>query len=228
VRDAKGAVLASQAVFPNSPLRVGSITVHPSDYGLSARFELVGADGTSKGVLSRPVDFAKVERGFTDPVEFALAGPDGREALTVTARIPLDLTGRNAIHAVPRSPTAEVRVTEPGGSTVASQVVAVGGSLDLPDGSKLGLLGVGYYARLSVVHDPTVPAVYVALLVGLLGMCVALLARQRAVVVSVVEDASVTRIEVVARFWRNAGLTAAELKTALVDALRPFEKEREE
>jgi cytochrome c biogenesis protein ResB len=228
VRDAQGRVLARQAVYPNNPLRVASLTVHPNDYGLSAHFELVGADGASMGAIIRPLDFAEVEKGFTDPTEFSLTGPDGEEVLAVAARIPLDRRGSNVLHLVPKSPAAEVRVTETGGSTVASSTVPVGDAVDLPDGSRLRLVSVGYYARLSVVNDPTVPAVYLALLMGLIGMSVALFARQRAVIVRVSQSAGQATLEVTARLWRNAGMTAAELKSVLVDAAGPFTKERAE
>jgi hypothetical protein len=97
----------------------------------------------------------------------------------------------------------------------------------LPDGSQLRLLGVTYYARLSVVDDPTVPVIYFALILGLIAVSVALLARQRVVVVSFAEAADARLLDVTARLWRNAGVTSAEIKSAIEDSVADDDKEQD-
>ena len=62
-----GEVLARGAVYPNSPLRYKSFTVHPNDYGLAAVVSLVTSEGASLGQTNVLIDFSDTEQGGTSP-----------------------------------------------------------------------------------------------------------------------------------------------------------------
>jgi hypothetical protein len=79
--------------------------------------------------------------------------------------------------------------------------------------------GVGYYVRLSVVDDASIPFIYAALGIALAGLSVALLVRQRALVAVVVEKGGGSLVEVGMRDWRNGNLRADEIRSRLSVAL---------
>jgi hypothetical protein len=107
-----------------------------------------------------------------------------------------------------------------GGPPVASGTLSAGEELPLPDGSRLRLLGVGYYARLSVVDDPSIPLVYALLFVALAGMCVSILGRQSLAVVGVVESETGRRtVSVWFRDWRANKIRALQAEEAVREAL---------
>jgi cytochrome c biogenesis protein ResB len=225
IKDDTGKVLIRQVVYPNYPLRHGSVIVHPNEYGLAASFALIGSDGAERARSTEVLDFAKKETGFAGPSAFALTGASTAENVEVRVRVPLERQGRMVKHSVPASPTAQFAFTAPGGKE-GSATLQPGQSMPLPDGSQLRLLGVTYYARLSVVDDPTVPVIYFVLVVGLIAVSVALLARQRVVVVYFAEAADARSLDVTARLWRNAGVTSTEIRTAIEDSLAEREEEQ--
>ena len=224
VSDPKGTQVARQFVYPNAPIRLGSLVVHPSGYGLSVSVALIGADGSERGRTTQVVDFAAKEHGVAGPADLVLTGGSPSDSIDVRVTVPLDVRDGLASHTVPARPRATFAYGA--GTAETSAPLRPGAQLSLPDGSKLRLLKVGYYARLSVVDDPTVPFIYIALFAGLLGVSVALLARQRLIVVTVERDDEGQRLDVFARIWRNAGTSSAEIKQAIEGSLRPKDEER--
>jgi cytochrome c biogenesis protein ResB len=222
VRDDKGKVLARQFVYPNAPLKMGALIVHPNDYGLSVAFALVGADGVERDRSTQLVDFPVNNTGPAGPADIVLTGDSPEAQIEVTVTVPLERRGASTLRAIPSTPSAMFEYASHNGKA-GSETLMPGQELTLPDGSKIRLLKVGYYARLSVVDDPTVPAVYISLVAGLVGLTIALLGTQRAVVLTLVRDDDGARIDVTARLWRNPGISSAQLKAALEESVAEYE-----
>ncbi len=82
-----GAVLARQRVYPNHPLKHGSMVVHSNSSGLALRFLLERADGSEIGRTSALVDVSDETTSGTTPAVFVLTGPDGRAVVEVGAAL---------------------------------------------------------------------------------------------------------------------------------------------
>ena len=199
IRSADGTVLKTQRVYPNNPLRYGSIIVHPNDYGLAASFVLLGADGAEIARSSPLVDFDDSASAGTAPGEMVLSDSSGKAAARVAITIPLARRHGLVVRLLPKSPVVQVRLTGADGSLVATDTLHPGESHRFADGTSLRFLGVNYYARLNVVDDWTVPLLYVALMLALVGVSGALLATQRAIVATVSPDEDGTKVAVVVR-----------------------------
>jgi hypothetical protein len=98
----------------------------------------------------------------------------------------------------------------------------------LPDGSRLRLDSVGYYARLQVVDDGSIPLLYLGLIVAVFGLTIAVVARQQIILATVVEGPDGTRLAVTVRLWRNAPSSRSEIEAELTRALSGSEKESTE
>ena len=91
--------------------------------------------------------------------------------------------------------------------------------MELPMGGALRLLDVGYYSRLQLVDDPSIPLLYIAAFVAMLGLGVATLARQMVFSARVVETPEGMRLLVTMRLWRILSTTRAEIEQELRRAL---------
>ncbi len=111
------------------------------------------------------------------------------------------------------------------GAEVASGRVGLNQGVGLPDGSTVRFVGIDHYARLSVVDDWTVPLLYIVLLIAVLGVTVALLGRQRLIVVAAHESESGTVVSVTLRAWRFAGFDRDSLEVMLRACLAAPESE---
>ena len=216
-----GSVAASQVVYPNNPMRYGSLTIHPSVIGLSPGFAMVSKEGTEGARTNLIVDFADMAPLGTSPAEFTLTAARPEDSLVATVTIPLQKQDGDFVQAVPKPPRATFTVRPAGGgSPVAAATLSVGQDLKLPNGSRLRLVGVGYYARLSIVDDPAIPLIYALLLIGLAGVSVSILGRQSLAVVTVRTSETGDRgVGVWFRDWRANKIRAAQAEEAVREAL---------
>lgn len=165
-----GEVVASTHVYPNSPARAGALLVHRGEVGpaLIARFAFPG--GTSQDVtISFPLD------------------PGTRRPQPVA----LDLSTGGSTFSVSAAPAAGGRVTfltKGAGSTG----LAPGESAQLPGGISVAIVGRTTYVRLVVVNDWTVPVLYAAFVVAVVGSTIALLLPPRAVFASLGSDGTLS------------------------------------
>ena len=225
VLDAQGKVLKSQRVYPNNTLNVGSLTIYPADYGLTATVSLVDKSGVEAGRSVQFVDFyAKADSG-TAPVGFLkVSDAAGNAELRVYVSVPLDRVAGGLAGRLPTTPAARVLVTSLDDAPVLDQVLHPGEELALPTGSRLRLIDLGYYARLQVVSDPSIPALYAGLIVAVIGLGVAAFARQQIVSATVMTTPDGAKLAVRLRLWRNAASSRSEIETELTRALSGVEK----
>jgi cytochrome c biogenesis protein ResB len=225
VLDAQGKVLKSQRVYPNNTLNVGSLTIYPADYGLTASVSLVDTSGVEAGRSVQFVDFYTKAASGTAPVGFLkVSDAAGNAELRVYVSVPLDRVAGGLAGRLPTTPAARVLVTSLDDAPVLDQVLHPGEELALPTGGRLRLIGLGYYARLQVVSDPSIPALYAGLIVAVIGLGVAAFARQQIVSATVMTTPGGAKLAVRLRLWRNAASSRSEIETELTRALSGDEK----
>ncbi len=226
VLDGSGRVVKTQLVYPNMPLRAGSLTIHPADHGLSAMITLLNAAGTETGRSVRLVDFSQETTGGTVPVEpVSVLDEAGNALLNIYVVVPLDRSGVTYVNAIPKDPRIRAIVIDPEGKPVLDQVIRQGEETVLPTGDRLRLDTVGWYARLNVVDDKTTVFLYAALAVAMVGLTLTLVTRQQIVVADVYEGPGGAKIAATVRLWRNVPTNLEEIESELTKTLGPAEKE---
>jgi cytochrome c biogenesis protein ResB len=219
VLDGSGNVVKTQLVYPNMTLKTGSLTIYPVTFGLSAVFTLVSASGAESGRTFQLVDFSDETSDGTIPVgPLIVRDRSGSVLLQIDVTVPLDRTFGGFAERMPTNPAARVVVTSPDG-TALDRILSPGGSMALPSGDTLWLDGVGYYARLQVVDDWSIPLLYVGLIVAMVGLTVAVVTRQQIVLAGVVEGPEGVKLAMTVHLWRNASSSRGEIESELTRAL---------
>lgn len=220
VLDAEGRVVKSQKVYPNHTLKVGSLAIYPADYGLAADVSFIAPNGAELSHSAELLDFSGKARGGTVPVSpLVVEDAETGEPSTVAVSVPLDRTKQGYLGRLPGVVRARVLVSSADGRTLADETLAPGEQALLPSGDYLRLNGVGYYSRLQLVDDPSIPALYLTLVVAMLGLAVATFARQMIVVAWVAETPEGPRLNVRAELWRNVETDRNEIAAELERAL---------
>jgi len=216
VLDRSGKVLEKQRVYPNMMLHSGSLSISAPRCGLAAELALLDPAGNETGRLTRYVDFSQVATEGTTPLGvLSRSDPAGSSKTYLAVTVPLDRSGNGFGEWIPKDASVRVTVMSVDGGVLLNQVIKPGEGVVLPGGEGLGLVGIRWYSRLSVVDDPTVPFVYGAMVVALIGLAVSLLARQQVLVGAVVDTANGRQMIVRARLWRNSPTTRRELENTL-------------
>jgi cytochrome c biogenesis protein len=224
--DGEGNVIVTQRVYPNATLKSGSLTIYPVTYGLSTTLATVSTAGVETGRGTLFVDFSAETTSGTTPVyHLNLTDKAGNLRYTISTTVPLDRRGGAFVEAVPAQPTARVVVSAPDGKPVLIRTVSSGEQMVLPGiGGSLRLDDVGYYARLQIVDDWSIPLLYAGLFVALAGLTLAVVARQQIVLATVVEGSEGVKLVAKVRLWRNSSSSRSEIETELTRALREHEK----
>lgn len=220
VLDSSGRVLKTQRVYPNMPLEIGSLTIHPSEYGLAVTLAALTAADVETSRFVALVDFAPSAPDGTAPVRpFQISDSTGTSRLTGVVTVPLDRVDGG--FALPQERKAHVVLSSPDGSPAIDSSVSQGDIVTLPWGDRLKVASVGYYVRLSVVDDWSIPALYAALALAFIGLTATLVSRQQIVVVSVAEGPDGPRLVARLHLSRNAATNRSEIEGALTQVLGP-------
>jgi cytochrome c biogenesis protein ResB len=225
VLDAAGNAVVTQRVYPNAPLKLGSLTIHAAAYGLATYFSLENTAGAVSGRSLQLVDFSQTASGGTVPVgALQISDSAGRVLVSCAITVPLQGPARNYVQSLPSNPKVRVVAVSPQGGLTVDKLVKVGETVSLPSGDVLKLDQVGYYARLSIVDDATIPFIYAGLVIAMIGLGISTLSRQQAVAATVVEGPDGSSLAVYIRLWRNAATSRAEIAAGLETALRPVKE----
>jgi len=220
VLDATGNVIKKQLVYPNMMLHVGALSINCPAVGLSAEIALESTGGVEVGRTYEPIDFSQTATDGTVPVGLlGIFDGSGNVQMRVAVTVPLDRYKGQFGEWIPTVPGAHIVVYASDGTIVLDTVIKTGEAAILPDGGSLKLLGIGWYARLSIVDDWTTPFIYAAMIIALLGLSVSLLARQQIVLAAVVDGPHGPTLAVRMRLWRNVPTTRADIEAALTEAL---------
>lgn len=220
VLDASGEVVKTQLVYPNNTLKSGSLTVYPYDYGLSATVAMLDDSGGEIQRAVQLIDFSGASVGGTTPVDVLVLRDDAGEPLyRMLISVPLDETEGGFAGRLPDDPRARVLILDATNEPVLDQTIHPDETLTLPSGGSVKLLDVDYYARLQLVDDPSVPLLYAAAVIAMLGLGVATLVRQYTFVAWVAGDAGDTKLRVRMRLWRALTTSRSEIESELRLAL---------
>jgi len=216
-----GSVAATQVVYPNNPMRFGSLLIHTGEIGLSPGFALVSKDGVAAERVNLLVDYDESAPSGTTSAEFTLnAVAADQPAISGSVTVLAKQSEGSAESSASAGPRVRFVLSSDGGESVADKTLLVGEEIELPDGAKLRLLGVESYARLSVVDDPSIPLVYALLVVALIAVTVSILGRQSLAVAAVrVDEAGARRVDVWFRDWRANKIRTEQAEEAVRDAL---------
>jgi cytochrome c biogenesis protein ResB len=210
-------VLRSQRVYPNNPLRFGSMMVHQNDYGLAVPIEIEDATGTVLAEAQPLVDFAEDQPSGTTTSELRMTTPAGGDHV-VEVTVPADRGPDGVYRDLPKDRRARVKVTTLGAATI-DETLDPGQSVTLPDGNLLRLKDVVYYTRLSVVDDWSVYPIYGLFVLAGAGVTLAVFVPYRVVRVLLVEAEGGLAVHVVTRHARRDPLFAESVEEALREAL---------
>ncbi|PKQ29023.1 MAG: hypothetical protein CVT60_07490 [Actinobacteria bacterium HGW-Actinobacteria-10] len=205
---ADGAELARQRVYPNHPLRYGSLMIHMDDFGLGVLYALQDASGASLSGQAL-MDFTDEDRSAVEP--FVAAYVDTAGATIATFTISAADTG-GAMDPADRRVALDIE--RPGVSALTT-IAAAGDSVDLGDGLSLRVDHLGYYARLSVVDDWSVYWMYFFLVLAMFSVSVSVLVPHRHVRVLFDDSGS----EPVLRVSAHHGRGSPEFASAILRAL---------
>jgi len=220
VLDAAGTVLKTQLVYPNMMLHVGALSINCPAVGLSADIAVESTARVELGRSYEPIDFSQTATDGTVPAGLlGIFDQSGAVQMRIGVTVPLDKRGGRFGEWIPAVPRAHIVVYALDGSTLVDTVIKTGEAAQLPGGGSLRLLGIGWYARLSIVDDWTTPFIYAAMIIALLGLSISLLARQQIVLAAVVDGPHGATLALRMRLWRNVRTTRAEIEAALAAAL---------
>jgi cytochrome c biogenesis protein len=226
VLDASGKAVVTQRVYPNMKLHSGSLSINSPAVGLAASLDLLDASGAQVGQLIQYDDFSQAATGGTVPLEmFSHRDSAGRVQLRLAATVPLDRVGTGYGEYIPAQPSVRLVVTSAGGTTLLDHILRPGESVALPGGGAMRLAGIGWYARLSLVDDPTIPFVYGSMIMAIIGLSVTALVRQQYLVATVVGGPDGVTLALDMRLWHNASTSRTEIVGELARALGSDEKE---
>lgn len=172
VRSSDGDIMARGHAYPNHPVRAGTVTVHPNDYGLAVVVEVA----TQSGVESADIFLEYTEdRSAVVPNGFEIQSPDGSAPTRVLFELPENRSDD-------QGPAVSVRAGVGGlsseGSGALHAILEPGETMSLP-GAILTIDRLTRYAKLTVVNDWSVLPIYVLFGTALIGLTAALWAPPR-------------------------------------------------
>ena len=164
-----GSLVQRQWVYPNKPLRYGSLLVH--------------------NVLSGPAFVGTVKVEQTDEQQRIVLYFDPANPVPGTFELPDPTTGEIIKTAIAPVVGQRVSVTAQTGSRLATDVVATGEAATLAEGVTVRVDQLTEYSQLKVVNDWTVPWVYAMFVLICVGATISVFVSPRTVRVMSVESA---------------------------------------
>lgn len=188
VRD-NGALVASSDVYSNRPLRLGGTLIHH----LKGRIGLAAIVSIEDTVSPQPVIM---------PIKFRMDAnaPVGYAAYEATLTAP----GREAI-ALSVSPERGARlrvVTRRGTEPAITKLLRKGEPYAIPQGPTLEVTDLSRWAEVTVVHDWSIPWLYLMFTLGSIGVALTVFMPYRSVVAGV-SDSDPTELRVLVRTQRS-------------------------
>ena len=221
VLDGDGEVIATEDVYPNNKLHAGSLSINAPTCGLTATIALQTASGDSLPPVVQLVAFSQEASGGTEPLQPLVASNNaGQVLLRLMATIPLDPRGDGTYGEwIPKDPAAHIVLEDGAGTILFDGIVRKGESAALNGGGSVTLLDIGWYTHLALVDDPSIPAVYAAMVLALFGLTLSLASRQQLIAAAVNTGEDGRSLTVMTRLWRNVPTDRAEVERVLTEAL---------
>jgi hypothetical protein len=219
--DAAGEVIKTQRVYPNMMLHDGSLSINAPGVGLAVTLALLDANGAEVRRSIQLVDFSQSTTDGTVPIEAITRRDNAGNVLTrLRVTVPLERVDGHFGEWIPRRPKARLMVTSAEGTPLLDRIMSPGEAVPVPGGGEVRLVSIGWYSRLSIVDDPSIPFIYSAMIVAAVGLSMTLMLRQQLLVAGVVTGPDGPALVMNLRLWRNASTSRSEIERELTEALR--------
>lgn len=216
-----GEMLKQQLVYPNKPLRWGSLLIHRSQIGFSIPVSVESSTGEQAFRSDQLIDLDGAAAAGSIPSRLTLDGlPGGSLDLTLTL-----VAVRYSKDVIRMSPSKEMSVGVEVSRGSAPLTMTVPGTYALADGLTLSLGPVVNYARIVVVNDWSVYWIYALLVLGMLGLSVAILVPYRTVWVLLVFAPHGDELHIQSRHSRRDPVFASIVEDSLRNACAPAEED---
>lgn len=228
ILDAEGNVLKTQPVYPNKMLHLGSLSVSAPAYGLAVHLSLEDTSGVEIGRAAQLVDFDQTAPDGTIPLgAVPVFGESGATVALVHATVPLVAENGQFVEWLPKDSPARLVVMRPDDTVMSDSLVSQGETVEVPEDMVLRVVDVGWYSRLSILDDWTIPFIYGCMVLAVLALSVTVFTRQQFVLVAPVDRGASAALAVRMRLWRHAPATRTDIVNALTRALSGEGDERE-
>lgn len=215
-------LLKRQLVYPNNPLRYGSLLIHRGPFGFALPLTLESSAGVSIARFDLLIDVATGSGAGTVPTGVSMQGEPGRSVdITFTLVANRDSNGRQLI-----TPSQSMQVALQASGVSVPATVAAPGVIPLPQGQRLVLGSVTNYARLSVVSDWSVYLIYALLGSAIIGLALALLMPFRSAWVLLVETTEGVDLHVISRHSRRDPTFTESIVSVLRELTSPAEEKQ--
>jgi hypothetical protein len=210
-----GRVLRRQRVYPNNPLRYGSLLIHANTDGLAVMMSVESSQAAQPLPERDMLRFDASPEGIASS-RFDVQDASGavRDAISVT--VPLDRKGGQPRLAPPVVPRVVLSIRSGGVETTA--VVVKGASTTLPTGEKVRLDDLVYFEAVSVADDWSIYPLYLLFALVSLTVSVAVLMPYRRVLVSTRVNDGARELVALPMHARGDPLFAEQIEQALRDA----------
>lgn len=205
-RDAAGRSV-TQRVYPNAPLRMGSLLVHPYSWGYAPVFSIESTAGQILASTRGIIDQKQAGSQGAGPGSFDInGGPLDKAA--VSFFIPaesVDAQGRATL-----AQAVEVSVRPSGDASSAPVRIAVGERIPIGQGLWIRFAEKGQFVSVSIADDASVAFIYAFFVLATIGLSIAVLVAPKRIWASVsADDPSVVFVRVRGR--RNDPLLAEKV-----------------
>lgn len=223
---AGGQSVGEQWVYPNHPLRYGTMLVHMDTYGVAPVLTGLDVGGAPIGTTSGFSDWDDSAPDGVTPYRLTLAAAPGVPAVDVTVTLEAVREQGALIRAIP--PWKRVRLTWSAEGSASSTTTELTPGQAVPiAGGYLRLDDVAYYVRMTVVDDWSVYPVYALFGLAILGLVFALLLPLRTVFVLVEEADGVTVARAIVRHRRGDPVFRLRVETAMLEAVGAAQADEE-
>lgn len=221
VLDESGRPIVSQRVYPNMKLHAGSLSISAPTCGLAVTLSILDPSGRELSRAVQLVDFSQDTSEGTVPIRaMVLRNRAGAALLRMYATVPLDKTRDGRFGEwIPKRPSARVLLADGSGQTMVSSVIPVGQAASVPGGGSVKVVDIGWYSRLSLVDDPSIPFIYGSMVLAIVGLTLSVAMRQSVVAFWVDDEGATRQLRGHVRLWRNNPTTVEEIRHALAAAL---------
>ena len=197
-----GREVARGHVYPNAALRHGTLVVHMRDYGLALRITLAN-EGEPVAVTEMLLDFDDDASDGTTVAEIGLHADGGEEIASARVSMPLERTKDGLVYRnLPADPRVRVEITDTRTGEVSSAMLGQGEGAETPAGALI-VESIGYYARLGLVDDWSIPLVYALFTIASVAVGVGLLVPHRSVLVLLAGSTGQERLHISVRHGRQ-------------------------
>lgn len=212
------AVVASQRVYPNNPLRYRTLLIHMDGYGMAAVLSAETSSGKEEARTTSLIDYSGSERSGSTSARVDIGGL-GSPGYGAIVTVPVDKSGGQLVERLPADQRAEVSLTNGSGVMGKPVTLRVGESLPLTGGYRLKLASLGYYARLSIADDWSIYPIYLLFVAAAAAISLSVFVLYRRVLVFAREDGDGHVLAAVGRHGRGDPLFMARVEETIRQAL---------